>query len=394
MKTYVIWFRLMMKRTIKKPVFLLFLLILPLMSFLIDRMGQGESEGMAVGICLEGEDGKIETEEWEAKVNEPGAEAGKTAEEDMQQAFLTALQEQEGILQFRIYEEEAEMQEGVEKGELDCGALLHRDLWNGLAAGAWQETITLYVTASSGMTEIVKEKIASAVFTIYSEKNYRDYIAQSEAFAEAGEKAAREDIVSFADAAYETHLLDGSTFAFQYLGNSGGGIRETGQEAVQAVSFRLRGILAVCIFLSGLCGLLTDWKDRAEKRFVRFAPPVMTTMVNIWIPTIYTSAAALFSLLLTKQTAFFTSGYSGGKMGLLADIGKETGALLFYQFLIVIYCSIIRVVLKKQEAVAAAIPLLTLASIVCCPVWIRLAVYLPFFRVLEKFFPVTYYLLL
>lgn len=81
-------------------------------------------------------------------------------------------------------------------------------------------------------------------------------------------------------------------------------------------------------------------------------------------------------------------------MGLLADIGKETGALLFYQFLIVIYCSIIRVVLKKQEAVAAAIPLLTLASIVCCPVWIRLAVYLPFFRVLEKFFPVTYYLLL
>lgn len=393
MKTYVIWFRLMMKRTVKKPAFLLFLSILPLMSFLIDRMGQGESEGMAAGICLEGEDGKIETEEWEAKVNEPGAEAGKTAEEDMQQAFLTALQEQEGILQFRIYEEEAEMQADVEKGELDCGALLHRNLWNGLAAGAWQEAITLYVTASSGMTEIVKEKIASAVFTIYSEKNYRDYIAQSEAFAEAGEKAAREDIVSFADAAYETHLLDGSTFAFQYLGN-GGGIRETGQEAVQAVSFRLRGILAVCIFLSGLCGLLTDWKDRAEKRFVRFAPPIMTTMVNIWIPTIYTSAGALFSLLLTKQTAFFTAGYSSGKMGLLADIGKETGALLFYQFLIVVYCSIIRVVLKKQEAVAAAIPLLTLASIVCCPVWIRLAVYLPFFRVLEKLFPVTYYLLL
>lgn len=326
-------------------------------------------------------------------MNEPGTEAGKTAEEEMRQAFPAALQEQEGILQFRIYEKEAEMQEDVKKGELDCGAFLHRDLWNGLAAGAWQETITLYVTASSGMTEIVKEKIASVVFTIYSEKNYRDYIAQSEAFAEAEETAAREDIVSFADAAYETHLLDGSTFAFQYLGNSGG-IQETGQEAVLPVSFRLRGILAVCIFLSGLCGLLTDWKDRVEKRFVRFALPVMTTMVNIWIPTIYTSAAALFSLLLTKQTAFFTAGYSDGKIGLLADIGKEAGALLFYQFLIVIYCSIIRVVLKKQEAVAAAIPLLTLASLVCCPVWIRLAVYLPFFRVLEKFFPVTYYLLL
>ncbi|MDE7276048.1 MAG: hypothetical protein K2N98_04225, partial [Lachnospiraceae bacterium] len=57
------------------------------------------------------------------------------------------------------------------------------------------------------------------------------------------------------------------------------------------------------------------------------------------------------------------------------------------------YCSIIRVVLKKQEMIAAAIPLLTLLSVVCCPVWIRLALYLPFFRVLEKLFPATYYLL-
>ncbi len=43
---------------------------------------------------------------------------------------------------------------------------------------------------------------------------------------------------------------------------------------------------------------------------------------------------------------------------------------------------------------AAAVPILTFASVVCCPVWIRLAVYMPLFRVLEKLFPVTYYLLL
>ena len=53
MKTYFIWFWLMMKRMIKKPAFLLFLLILPLMSFLIDRLGQGESTGVDAGICLE-----------------------------------------------------------------------------------------------------------------------------------------------------------------------------------------------------------------------------------------------------------------------------------------------------------------------------------------------------
>lgn len=390
MKTYVIWFRLMMKRTIKKPAFLLFLLILPLVSFLIDRLGQGERSGMAVGICLEA--GALRADEGEAEAGETGMETEAREAEKMRQAFLSALQEQEGILRFPIYEDEEEMREAVEKGELDCGAFLHRDLWSGLDTGAWQNTITIYVTASSGMTEIVKEKIASIVFTIYSEENYRNYIAESGAFAAAEETAGREEIVSFAGTAYRTHLLDGSTFAFQYSGNSGG-IREA-VPAASPASFPLRGILAVSIFLSGLCGLLTDWKDREEKRFVRFAPPVLTTMINVWIPTIYTSAATLFSLWLTGQTVFSETGYSDGTTGLFAGIGKETGALLFYQFLIVIYCSIIRVALKKQETVAAAIPLLTLASIVCCPVWIRLAVYFPFFRVLEKLFPATYYLLL
>lgn len=382
MKTYFIWLRLLMKRMLKKPAFMLFLLILPLMSFLIDRLGQGESEGMLVGICLVAEDGEIETEE-------QGTEA---AEGNMRQEFLSVLQEQEGILQFQIYEEESKMQNAVETGEVDCGVLLRENLWDGLDTGAWQDTITLYATSSSNMTEIVKEKIASVVFTLYSEKNYVNYVAQSEAFAAAEETSARADIVSFAKAAYETHLLDGSTFAFQYRGDSGNNSLMPDELPERTSTFRLRGILAVCIFLSGLCGLLTDWKDREEKRFVRFAPPVLTTMVNIWLPTIYTSVVALFSLLLTGQAVF--SGDSGRMAGLLTGLGKEIGALVFYQFLIVLYCSIIRVVLKKQEMIAAAIPLLTLASIVCCPVWIRLAVYLPFFRVLEKFFPVTYYLLI
>ncbi|MBD5458203.1 MAG: hypothetical protein HDR27_06475 [Lachnospiraceae bacterium] len=374
MKTYFIWLRLLMKRMLKKPAFMLFLLILPLMSFLIDRLGQSRSEGMVVGLVLEAE------------------EQGGTGDERVQQEFLSVLREQEGVLQFLLYEDEKKMRQDVEKGELDCGVFLREDLWEGLNTGAWQDTITLYTTSSSSMTEIVKEKIASVVFTFYSEKNYVNYIAQSEVFAAAEETSARTDIVSFAKAAYETHLLDGSTFAFQYRGDSGNNSLMSDELPERALAFRLRGILGVCIFLSGLCGLLTDWKDREEKRFVRFAPPVLTTMVNVWLPTLYTSVIALFSLLLTGR-AFF-SGDSGGMAGILTGLVKEIGALVFYQFLIVLYCSIIRVVLKKQEMIAAAIPFLTLASIVCCPVWIRLAVYLPFFRVLEKFFPVTYYLLI
>lgn len=388
MKGYLVWFRLLMKRTMKKPAFLLFLSIMPLLSFMIDRLGQGESAGAEIGILLE------EQETEEAKAEDVETEV---------QNFLTILEEQEGILQFRVYENEKELRQDVAKGGLDCGVLLQEELWDGLDTGLWQDTITIYETSSSNMTEIVKEKIASIVFTVYSEKNYVNYIEHAEVFAEAEGTNAREEIVSFARAAYETHLLDGSTFAFQYQGNpnekkqendeNGYGDLEETSTLSSASAFRLRGVLAVCIFLSGLSGLLTDWKDREEKRFLRFAPPIVTTMVNIWVPTIYTSAAALFSLWLTGY--FAASGPEANPAEiLLTGLGKEMICLIFYQFLIVLYCSIIRMILRKQEAIAAAIPLLTFLCIICCPVWIRLAVYVPLFGVLEKLFPVTYYLLL
>ena len=372
MKTYVVWIGLMGKRIAKKPAFLLFLLLLPLMSFMVDRLGQGESRGVEIGILPEGRE----------------------------QEFMTRLQEQEGLLRFRLYEDEEAMCRDVERGRLDCGVLLHAELWDGLSTGEWQETITVYTTRSSSMTEIVKEKIASVVFTLYAEMNYVDYIEHSEAFAKAEETDVETDIVAFARAAYEQHLLDGSTFAFRYHGNAGDVLKPDGdggygeEEALRASvspSFRLRGILAVCIFVSGLCGLLTDWKDREEKRFRRLIPAGVTTMVNVWMPTVYTSEAALLSLWLTGNIA--VPG-GEGPAALLCGLGKETAGLIFYQFLIVLYCSIISIVLRKQEAIAAAVPLLTLLNIICCPVWIRLALYVPLFRVLEKLFPATWYLLL
>lgn len=407
MKRYLAWLRLLMKRALKNPAFLLFLLSMPLLSLLVDRLGQGGSEGIAAGICIEGwEAGTLEetgTEGAEARMEGTEARLEDTGAEKIRR-FLALLSEQERIVRFRVYDNEAEMRHAVEKGELDCGAFLREELWEGLETGAWQGTITILESPSSSMTQIVKEKIASIVFTIYSEENYVNYIKNSEVYFREEETGTSADIAEFARTAYETHLLDGSTFAFQYQENladvdrnrpDAGRIPTGGKnpDGLLDASFRLRGILAVCIFLSGLCGLLTDWKDREEKRFLRLASPIVTTMVNIWIPTVYASAAAFFSLWLTGNITVSGSAKTLAA-GLASGFGKEISGLLFYQFLIVLYCSIIRIVLRRQETIAAAIPLLVLCSVICCPVWIRLAVYAPLFRVLEKFFPVTYYLLL
>ena len=357
MRKYLFWFYLMMKRIIKKPAYVLLLIALPILSVIMIKMEQSgdDSTGITVGILFEKEG------EWN-------------------QRFFSFLSEQDSVIRFQEYEKSASLLRDIEKGELDCGVVVPMDIRERLMSDMWQGSLTIYKTSSTSVTEIVKEKIAATVFTFYSEESYVNYVESSDAFIEAAESGDRTaEIIKFAKEAYETHLTDGSTFAFQYHGESYDNNTEEQVTDTANPGFRLKGVLAVCIFLSGLCGLLTDWNDRRERRFVRMTPEWVTTAVNIWIPTVYTSAISLLSLLLAGQ---------------LTGIGKELFHLIFYQFLIVVYCSIIRVIIRKQEQLAAAIPILTLASIVCCPVWIRLAVYLPVFHVLEKLFPVTYYLMM
>ena len=73
---------------------------------------------------------------------------------------------------------------------------------------------------------------------------------------------------------------------------------------------------------------------------------------------------------------------------------QQAARLLLYQCIATAYCVILRVLLRRQETIAAAIPVLTLGSLLCAPVFIRLGSYLPVFAVLEKLFPASYYLLL
>ncbi|MCH5254726.1 MAG: hypothetical protein J1F41_07355 [Lachnospiraceae bacterium] len=359
MKKYVVCLCLMFKRMLKKPAFLLMLLCLPILAVVVDRMEHmGNTKGAAVGVLFAEERMAVSSEEYS----------------EWNQRLILLLQEQEGILDFYVYNSQELLFEEVERGVLNCALVFPTDLQEKLKDNTWQAEIALYETSSSMLTEIVKEKTAGAVFALYSEEAYLNYVETAEAFEAAEENGnTREEIVRFAENAYETHLLDGSTFAFRYHGRTLGEVQQTA-----TVNFRLRGVLSVCIFISGLCGLLVDWEDRQRRQFVRIMPSWMTTIVNIWIPTVYTSVVAMLALYLTGQ---FT--------GILAELSR----ICFFQLLIVGYCSILKLIIRKKESIAASVPILSLAGMVCCPVWIRLALYLPVFSVLEKLFPMTYYLL-
>lgn len=349
-KKYGVCFFLMAKRLLKKPSFLCLLVLLPVAAIGLNWLEQGEPAQNIIGIV------------------------------DTENILWTRLQKDQDSLIFRQYPEESSLVQAVETAEVDCGFVLPENFREKLQSDDWKQSIILYESADSVMTAFAKEKIASAAFVMYAEESYVNYINQTEVFDGIEQKGTdRELVAAFAKEAYQRHLADGSTFFFQYQNPiaNGKGSADAIEEKEAREIFPVRGILAVCIFLSGMCGLLMDVRDRQEKRFARICPDWVITGLNIWIPTLYTSFITLLTLLVLGKTE---------------HMGREIGSLFLYQFLLIVYCSIIRMILRRQERIAAAIPVLTLASIIFCPVFVRLAAYIPAFRAAERLLPITYYL--
>ena len=239
MRKYLFWFYLMMKRMMKKPAYLLLLIALPILSAVMVRLEQSGdgSTGITVGILFEKE-GQAETPQNDKEWN---------------QRFFSFLAEQDSVIRFQEYEKSTSLLRDIEKGELDCGVVVPADIRERLMTDMWQDSLTIYKTSSTSVTEIVKERIASAIFTFYSEESYVNYVENSNIFRETAENDARNaEIREFAKEAYETHLTDGSTFAFQYHGESYDNNTDKQVTDTANPGFRLKGVLAVCIFLSGL----------------------------------------------------------------------------------------------------------------------------------------------
>lgn len=365
---YLTWLFLLGKRLLKQPAFLLLLLAIPLLGYGGNRIEQEETGTAFVSVCIE--DGIWKERLADLLMTEN--EGVKESEEDEKRQNTTE------ILQIVLYETPQQVEYTVLRGKADCGFVIPAQIEEAVLTGNWNGVVDCYETQASSFGAIAREKIAGALFQLYAEEKYTDYI----------EETVGKDAVDFAQAAYETHRLDGSTFSFRYErtgkvenenGNEKAGAGErkteikgrTGTGNGTGTVFPLRGILATLIFLSALCGMLEYEKDKKEKRFVRLVPGYVNFVADVWIPTVFTSGMAVLCL----------------------GIG-EIGRLLVFQFILILYCSIIRMVLRRREMVAVAIPILITGSLVCSPVFIRLASYVPLFAILEKLFPTTYYLLL
>ena len=361
MMQYVIWFKLLVKRLFRQPVYIGLMVLIPILGYAVSVMEQSEPGGVVAAVC-------VEEGAWSEQITDG-----------------LRKQEKDSVLSFAFCDDEEEAQQYVMRGEADCGFVIPSDIEELVSDGDWRKSITVYETSGSSITGMAKERICGVVFQLYSEQCYENYMGQ-----------ISEEIVDFAKDAYENHLVDGSTFGFRYINSDQYSQYNSDTNDINDTAvFPIKGVFAVMIFIGGMCGMLEYDRDKREKRFLRMAPNVLTFTVNVWVSTLLISVAVLVCLWISDGISSCGGRISIGAILSVWNVGmwlSQIGRLIVYQCIIVLYCCILGIILRRQETIAAAIPILSLGSLVCAPVFIRLAAYLPVFAVLERLFPVTYYL--
>ena len=127
----------------------------------------------------------------------------------------------------------------------------------------------------------------------------------------------------------------------------------------------LRGILALLLLLCGLASGMYCYREEREESFVWLSRPKRRLLPLLCHLTAMVPAA------LAVLAALYLSG-------LWLGLGREAVMMLLYLPCCVLFCEVLRCLSPREEHYGALIPILAVAVLVLCPVFVDLQLPLPF----------------
>ena len=351
MKRMGMWILLMTKRLMKKPSFIIILVLLPVI-LVMYRFIITEDDG-TIRACVYVPEG---SEAFTAKLADNLADAEFSA-------------------RFYLVDSEDDLYSDVIAGRAEVGYILPKDLKERFLSKNWDSAVRMVVSDTSQMAPFVNEFVTVVIYTDMMEEYIADYLVNRSGLELSDEEIRpiiRENLLKQADS--------GSLFDIAYRDYYKN--EEVSREEVMAENYLMkpiRGTVALFVLLAGLAGLVFWFQDNAEGRFKVMSHekrPVIN-YGSLLLPTALSAIVGMVCILIA---------------GLCENIFLELLTMLLYVIFVTGVCEIIRVIVPSVNAVCAAIPILAIASYLCCPILIDLKKVLPVVSYLRKILPPDYYL--
>ena len=349
MKKTMTWLFILTKRTLKSPLLLILLFVMPILAVVVNNLPGFDTElAYCAGIYLEGDD-KLSV--------------------DLKNDLIKG----DDVFKFVEYTDLDQMYEDVRSEKINCGYVLPANFSHRTSISQCSECITVIKPPNSNIQPAVNEFVYAALIRLQNEYILPGFVKNTGLF----EELTTEQVDSLL-AYYNTYADSDRTFKAIFQSYGVAGITEQ-KGSTQSVTFPLRGILAIMVFLAGIFGAATFMMDREKGIFdtISIKYRILCQVVYILIPSFLFGACALLTL---------------GLSGMFTLPMVEILAMLLLIVLVTLFGQVLIFATRNSKICIACIPGMLIGSLIFCPVFLHASSYVPAAKFIEKLFVPFYYL--
>lgn len=315
-----IWCRLLNRRLLRRPLFLILLLLIPALALGLNAAAAQGSGVVTVALC-------------------PGRE------DAVSQSITETLLTESGALRYLRCDSPEEARELVRIGGADTAWIFAGDTEAALresVSGRGGPAVTVVEREGNVFLQLTREKLYAALYPQLSRQLFAAFLSR-----ESGRELNAAELEP-----YYTHRETGA--ALVRFENAGGA--EGGADYLRSP---LRGLLSILIVLSGLSGAALLASDRRRGRLVWTRPGAALPLTAAWV---------LLPMLDTALAVWLAMGLSG--------LGRGWAGEALWLLLLVLsgggLCALLGGLCRRPEALGLAALLLTVAMLALCPVFLDL----------------------
>lgn len=351
MKKILTWILLFQKRILKKPMFQITILLIPILLFLLFTFNKSSDSLVRVALI--------------------------SGNDEYSQNFVKDLLDSSNhvISYYQCYDE-SQMRKDVLTGKAECGYIMPDDMPRKIAqfsSKKKQGIITAIVKKESISTKIVNEIIYGRLFSERAYPVLKDFINEKQ----PDRLTSAEDEKMYD--AFSKYLIEPLMFSFEYADGSKNDLLNNDDSSHNYYMLPVRGILSVLILVSSMSGVLMLSNDDRKNTwgFIRLSKRPAFNYFYIFM--------SILPIAICSLAAIFITGIS-------TNVLNEIRLMVLYTLLLTGFSSLLKALIKNIYVLCSLIPITVLLSLIICPVFIDIGSIVPQARFVRLFLPTNYYL--
>lgn len=347
MKQLTTCFTIYCKRLVKKPLFLFTLLLLPV-SVLLLQNSQTKTDAV-IRVALYTPD--------------------KASDTVTNKLFQEMVSLSNTAVTFYEASTEKKLRQDISDGKASCGYIFPENLEEKLKKYAREKKpyITAIRTQDDVRTRIVDEIVLSRIYRPISYQILSSFLEKKTETAPDTKQLSK---------TFRKYSSDELLFQFEYAN----GDKNTFLNDSQAnyMLMPIRGVTSVMILLSCMAGSILWYSDAGNAFFLmNNSKRRLCSFLSLLLPGLFSSLTGLFTMKIT---------------GISESPAAELLSMLFFLCACLSLVHFLRTILPQKELFLASIPVIMIASLLLCPIFISLQTIAPVLSSFSCIFPTTWYL--